>query len=67
MDWIEIFSNGTVQSRIRDTAKLNLILVSKIPFDKQIFKFELYTEFPVSRTVFEPNRLMKKYEDTIQY
>jgi len=65
-DWIEIFSNGTVQSRIRDTAKFKSnFSFKKFPFDKQIFKFELYTEFPVTRTVFEPNRLMKKYEDTL--
>ena len=65
-DWIEIFSNGTVQSRIRDTAKFKSNFnFKKFPFDKQIFKFELYTEFPVTRTVFEPNKIMKKYEDSL--
>jgi len=65
-DWIEIFSNGTIQSRIRDTGKFkSQFNFKKFPFDEQVFEFQIYTEFPITRTVFEPNRLMKNYEDTL--
>ena len=46
-DWIEIFSDGTVQTRIRDKAKFKARFdFRRFPFDSQILTYELWSEFP---------------------
>ena len=48
-DWIEIFSDGTVQSRIRDTKIFKgYFNFRNFPFDKQNLSFEIWSEFPSS-------------------
>ena len=48
-----------------DLSCIAVFRVNKFSFDEQVFEFQIYTEFPITRTVFEPNRLMKNYEDTL--
>ena len=47
-DWIDIFSNGTVETRLRDTAKFKSSSFDfrKFPFDNQTLSFELWSEYP---------------------
>ena len=46
-DWVEIFSDGTVQTRIRDKAKFKARFdFRRFPFDSQILTYELWSEFP---------------------
>ena len=46
-DWIEIFSDGTVQSRLRDKTKFKANFdFRRFPFDSQELTFELWSEFP---------------------
>ena len=46
-DWIEIFSDGTVQSRLRDTRKFKGNFdFRRFPFDTQELSYELWSEFP---------------------
>ena len=48
-DWIEIFSDGTIQSRIRDTKIFKgYFNFRNFPFDKQNLSFEIWSEFPNS-------------------
>lgn len=48
-DWIEIFSDGTVQSRIRDTKVFKgHFNFRNFPFDKQSLSFDIWSEFPDS-------------------
>ena len=48
VDWVDIFSDGTIETRLRDTAKFksNKFNFRKFPFDTQIISFELWSEFP---------------------
>ncbi len=66
-NWIEIFSNGTVQARLRDTNefKSKNIDFSKFPFDKHSFIFEVYSEFPKDIVEFVPNEKMALYEKNL--
>ena len=65
-DWVEIFSNGTVQMRLRDAAtfkaKFNF---KKFPFDEQIFSFSIYPEFPTSKMVFVAEPIMEEYKKNL--
>ena len=46
-DWIEIFSDGTIQSRLRDKSKFKSNFnFRKFPFDSQTLTYELWSEFP---------------------
>ena len=46
-DWIEVFSDGTVQSRLRDKTKFKSNFnFRRFPFDSQRLSFELWSEFP---------------------
>ena len=48
-DWIEIFSDGTIQSRIRDTKIFKgYFNFRNFPFDRQILSFDIWSEFPNS-------------------
>ena len=50
IDWVDIFSNGIVETRLRDTAKFKAATFDfrKFPFDSQTLAFELWSEFPSS-------------------
>ena len=46
-DWIEIFSDGTVQARVKSIAEFQTdFYFENFPFDKQTFRFELWSEYP---------------------
>ena len=48
-DWVEIFSDGTVQTRVRDTRIFKgYFNFSRFPFDEQNLSFEIWSEFPSS-------------------
>ena len=65
-DWIEIFNNGIIQSRVRDTAtfKSNFDF-RKFPYDEQVFSFQIYPEFPANRMVFEAEPIMDEYKKNL--
>ena len=65
-DWVEIFSNGTVQMRVRDTATFKAKFdFKKFPFDEQIFSFLIYPEFPASKMIFVAEPIMEKYKKNL--
>jgi hypothetical protein len=66
-DWIEIFSDGTVQSRLRDksTFKANFDF-RRFPFDQQTLSFELWSEFPSFMVEIVPDEPgMSEYKETL--
>lgn len=65
-DWIEIFNNGIIQSRVRDTAtfKSNFDF-RKFPYDEQVFSFQIYPEFPANKMVFEAEPIMDEYKKNL--
>ena len=48
IDWIDIFSNGTIETRSMDNARFKAANFDfkRFPFDSQIISFELWSEFP---------------------
>ena len=65
-DWVEIFSNGTVQMRLRDAATFKATFdFKKFPFDEQIFSFSIYPEFPTSKMVFVAEPIMEEYKKNL--
>ena len=54
-DWVEIFTNGTIQTRIRDISPFKLYNTDfrKFPFDTQVMEFQLYPEFPKTMVQFQ--------------
>jgi len=61
-DWIEIFSDGTVQSRIRDKSKFKARFdFRRFPFDSQLLTYE-YPSFMVEINADEPG--MSDYKET---
>jgi len=56
IDWVDIFSNGIIETRLRDTAKFKASTFDfrKFPFDSQTLAFELWSEFPSSIVSLEP-------------
>ena len=65
-DWVEIFSNGTVQMKVRDIATFKTKFdFRKFPFDEQVFSFEIYPEFPASRMIFVAEPYMEEYKKNL--
>ena len=56
-DWIDIFSDGTIDKRLKDTAKFhsNDFNFKKFPFDKQELVIELWSEYPSFLVDLAPN------------
>ena len=54
-DWVEIFNNGTIQTRVRDISPFKLYNTDfrKFPFDTQEMEFQLYPEFPKTMVQFQ--------------
>jgi hypothetical protein len=63
-DWIEIFSNGTIQARVRASSDFRTkeLDFSKFPFDKQTFSFHIFSEFPINFVEFIPNKKMNTHK-----
>ena len=55
INWIDIFSNGTIETRSRDNAKFKAVNFDfkRFPFDSQIISFELWSEFPSTIVVLQ--------------
>ena len=67
VDWVDIFSDGTIETRLRDTAKFksNEFNFGKFPFDTQIISFELWSEFPSTMISLAPSKSMQNYSDSL--
>ena len=67
-DWIEIFSNGTIQTRLRDISKFKFYNTDfkQFPFDKQTLEFQLYPEFPIEMVQFKADEpTMSEYKQNL--
>ena len=66
-DWIEIFSDGTVQSRLRDKTKFKASFdFKRFPFDQQTLSFELWSEYPSFMVEIIPDEpAMIEYKETL--
>ena len=65
-DWIDIFSDGTVDQRLKDvgifSSEFNF---QQFPFDKQLLHIEIWSEFPSNLVTFEPNEpAMSTYKES---
>ena len=68
IDWVDIFSNGIIETRLRDTAKFKAATFDfrKFPFDTQTLTFELWSEFPSTVVALEPyEEAMKEHKETL--
>ena len=66
-DWIEVFSDGTIQSRLRDKTKFKANFdFRRFPFDSQELSFELWSEFPSFMVEIIPDEpAMSEYKETL--
>ena len=68
IDWVDIFSNGIIETRLRDTAKFKASTFDfrKFPFDSQTLTFELWSEFPSTIVALEPyEEGMSEHKETL--
>ena len=68
IDWVDIFSNGIIETRLRDTAKFKAATFDfrKFPFDSQTLTFELWSEFPASIVSMVPyEAAMSEHKETL--
>ena len=63
VDWVDIFNDGTIETRLRDSAKFkaNEFNFGRFPFDSQILSFELWSEFPSTMISLSASKLMLDY------
>ncbi len=56
-DWVDIFSDGTIDQRLKDTATFHIPKFDfrKFPFDSQQLSIELWSEYPSTLVELEPN------------
>tara|TARA_X000000368_G_C22979662_1_gene689317 strand:+ start:81 stop:1217 length:1137 start_codon:yes stop_codon:yes gene_type:complete len=65
-NWIELFSDGTVQIRKRGSQKFkSWFEFEKFPFDKQTFYFYMYSEYPKSILMFKADEAMDVYKKNL--
>jgi len=67
VDWVDLFSDGTIETRLRDSAKFksNTFDFRRFPFDAQVLSFELWSEFPSTMFSLEASPIMKRYKETL--
>ena len=66
VDWIEILSNGTVQSRVRSNGKFkSKFNFKQFPFDTQTFDYKIYAEFPIQFITFKADTKMEVYKKNL--
>ena len=65
-DWIDIFSDGTVDQRLKDVGTFSSVFdFKKFPFDQQNLHIEIWSEFPSNLLTFEANEpAMSQYKET---
>ena len=66
-DWIEIFSDGTIQVRLREAATfISNFNFKKFPFDSQSFNFHFTSEYPIKYSELKYDKLtLKKHIQNI--
>ena len=66
-DWIDIFSDGTVDQRLKDVGIFSSKFeFKKFPFDKQFLHIEIWSEFPANLVRFKANEPAMSYYATEQ-
>ena len=66
-DWIDIFSDGTVDQRLKDVGIFSSKFeFKKFPFDKQFLHIEIWSEFPGNLVRFKANEPAMSYYATEQ-
>tara|TARA_Y100000590_G_C15591392_1_gene966227 strand:- start:94 stop:1275 length:1182 start_codon:yes stop_codon:yes gene_type:complete len=67
VDWVDIYSNGTIETRLRDSATFMAknFDFRRFPFDSQTLTFELYSEYPSTIISIEPDEVMEEYKNTL--
>ena len=67
IDWVDIFSNGTIETRLRDNATFmaKKFDLRKFTFDSQKLSFELYSEYPSNIVSLEAEDTMEEYKNTL--
>ncbi|MBD1139055.1 hypothetical protein IDH27_01840 [Pelagibacterales bacterium SAG-MED46] len=65
-DWVDIYSDGMVGTRLRDSAKFSANFdFRRFPFDTQVLSFELWSEFPSTLVEIAPEPIsMPVYKET---
>ncbi len=66
-DWVDVFSDGTIDKRLKDTAVFhsNDFKFQKFPFDNQLLSIELWSEYPSFLVKLIPNEpYMSEYSST---
>jgi hypothetical protein len=65
-DWVDIYSDGNVGTRLRDSARFSANFdFRRFPFDNQILSFELWSEFPSTLVEILPEPIsMPIYKET---
>ncbi|MDE0156309.1 MAG: hypothetical protein OXI88_21015 [Gammaproteobacteria bacterium] len=63
-DWIEVFTDGTIQARLRDTLTFDINFdLRRFPFDTQSMQIVLSTVFDTNRIILKPHENMDKYKN----
>ena len=66
-DWIDVFSDGTIDKRLKDQPVFHVDTFDfkKFPFDKQILSIELWSEYPSFLVEMTPNEpYMSEYAES---
>ena len=66
-DWVDIYSDGNVGTRLRDSAFFSTNFdFSRFPFDNQVLQFELWSEYPSTLVELVPDLIaMPIYKETL--
>ena len=66
-DWVDIYSDGNVGTRLRDSAFFSTNFdFSRFPFDSQVLQFELWSEYPSTLVELVPDPIaMPIYKETL--
>ena len=68
VDWVDIFNNGAIETRLRDNAKFKSSQFNfrKFPFDTQGLTFELWSEYPSTMISLEADEpAMSEYKNSL--
>ncbi len=65
-DWVDIYSDGMIGTRLRDSSKFSANFdFRRFPFDTQVLSFELWSEFPSTLVEIAPEPIsMPVYKET---
>ncbi len=66
-DWVDIYSDGNIGTRLRDSASFSANFdFRRFPFDSQRLSFELWSEFPSTLVEIVPEPIsMKQYQNSL--